>query len=188
MVPTKLNGCAVGRMHSVILDLNVILVVRLQIIQLAFTKTSTNMFIKCFFVVASVLVTSSVAADEPLWYSRIEAEDTTGILKRCEKRKATPVNGSTCGRRPKLCYFDTLDCDGVGAHPATKCFCDGKKGTRTWKCETESCPVYPDPTKTGCGPVVNDPSCPVSAPGAGTCSGADNTEECNYGQSTWYVI
>lgn len=165
------------------------------------------MFVKCFFIVASLLLISGSAAaelsdyrnddellsmshrelqtiTEPAWFNRVAAEDTTGVLKRCSKRTVPPVNGSICSRKPKLCYFDTQDCYGVGAHPATKCFCDGKEGSQTWNCETEVCPVFPDPTKTGCGPVVNDPTCPATG-ASGTCSAIDNPVTCYYGQSEW---
>lgn len=167
------------------------------------------MLVKNFFIVAGLLsIAPNVFADvdseydddelemqngrdlatyiEPLWFERIAEEDTSGLLKRCFKKSVPPMNGSRCSRKAKVCYFDTQDCDGVGAHPVTKCSCDGKAGTQKWDCEPEVCPIYPDPAKTNCGPIVNDPTCP-DIPPSGTCAVTDNPEQCRYGQDSWYV-
>lgn len=111
---------------------------------------------------------------EPRWYSRLELEDETGLLKRCRKRTrsdAPPKDGDRCARTPKMCYFGTQDCDGVGAHPEVKCVCSGgRDGTMKWQCEEEvSCPAYPGPTSQGCPPMgglVNgeSSSCPDTIP------------------------
>lgn len=125
---------------------------------------------------------------EPLWFQRIAEEDESGLLKRCFKKDVPPNNGDRCARRAKVCYFDTQDCDGMGAHPVTKCYCDGRNGSQTWSCEPEACPgVYPDPTRTGCAPIVNDPSCPLGSPTTNACSSVDFPVTCNYQMESWLV-
>lgn len=138
---------------------------------------------------------------EPLWYTRMEAEDDTGLLQRCRKRTrklSPPQSGAPCARRPKLCYFGLQDCDGVGAHPELSCVCDGKDGTQTWQCEPSTCPVYPDPARTRCpadGSQIidhgNDPACPLEMPAARTdCpftppKDSNDYLVCEYGFSNW---
>lgn len=87
----------------------------------------------------TLVLLSGLAAAQyvpPPWWTRISNEDTTGQLRRCFKRTVPPVDGSRCSRNPKLCYFDTQQCAGVGPHPVTKCTCDGN----IWNCAPESCP------------------------------------------------
>lgn len=130
--------------------------------------------------------------DEPAWYHRIEEEDTTGLLKKCSRKTVAPADQSRCGPRKKICYFGTQDCDGVGAHPETACYCDGANpGTRTWMCDDESCPAFPDKEKTRCPPNGeeidhnNDSTCPVDPPGGGVCTAAQEGVTCSYGINKW---
>lgn len=146
---------------------------------------------------------------EPLWYSRMETKDDTGLLKRCKRRTRNgtpPKHGNPCARRPKICYFGTQDCDGLGAHPEKMCVCDGRDGTMTWRCEEEvACPPFPDPEKTGCpapaGEKIdhgNADVCPDDDLGfvnlsslftseyvGGDCGEPGTT--CKYGITSWYV-
>lgn len=145
---------------------------------------------------------------EPLWYSRMETEDDTGLLKRCKRRTRNdipPKHGNPCARRPKICYFGTQDCDGVGAHPEKMCVCDGRHGTMMWRCEEEiACPPFPDPSKTGCPAPgeefdhSNADACPdedlgivnlsslIGAEFVGGSCGEPGTT-CKYGITSWCV-
>lgn len=132
--------------------------------------------------------------ETPLWYARMENEDTTGLLRKCMRRQTAPTNGEHCGNDEKLCYFETQDCDGVGAHPLKRCYCDGVTGSRQWQCEDEQCPIFPDPARTGCAPEGelidhgNDPLCPTDSPlgaGTSTCNAAQDTLQCKYGMESW---
>lgn len=79
---------------------------------------------------------------EPDWWPRIASEDTTGTLRRCARKVAAgvlPVDGSACSLNPKICFFDTQQCTGVGPHPVTKCDCDNA----IWDCDPEPCPPPP---------------------------------------------
>eukprot|EP00545_Synedropsis_sp_CCMP1620_P012301 CAMPEP_0119012356 /NCGR_PEP_ID=MMETSP1176-20130426/6482_1 /TAXON_ID=265551 /ORGANISM="Synedropsis recta cf, Strain CCMP1620" /LENGTH=164 /DNA_ID=CAMNT_0006965293 /DNA_START=120 /DNA_END=614 /DNA_ORIENTATION=+ len=109
----------------------------------------------------------------PDWYDRMQQEDETGMLKKCSKRTRQgklPEIGQKCAKKPKMCYFGTQDCLGVGAHPGNKCFCDGN----TWNCEFTTCPpVLP--------PVVVADVCPSENPSGENnlfCSIVDM--ECSY--------
>lgn len=132
--------------------------------------------------------------EAPLWYARMEDEDTTGTLRRCMRRENTPANGEHCGASEKLCFFETQDCDGVGAHPLKRCHCDGEDGNQQWSCTDEQCPIYPDPARTGCAPEDeevdhgNDPLCPNDSPlgaGTSTCSSDQDKLQCHYGTESW---
>ena len=91
----------------------------------------------------------SVGSDGPLllrrrelaasWWKRIKESSPEKDLKECAKRKGTPKTGDKCGRDTKTCFFGTQDCPSVGAHPTTKCKCNGK--SRTWTCVDEACPA-----------------------------------------------
>lgn len=132
--------------------------------------------------------------ETPLWYARVENDDTTGLLRKCMRRQDPPTTGDHCGHDEKICFFETQDCDGVGAHPMQRCYCDGLHGSQQWQCEEEQCPIYPDPAKTGCAPEGeeidhgNDSSCPSESPlGAGEsyCSEEQDTLQCHYGVESW---
>lgn len=155
------------------------------------------MFAKNLLLVAVLQLCMQASAQyvRPLWYDRLEEEDDSGLLKRCFKRQGVPPQqGRRCARRPKLCYFGTQDCDGVGAHPETRCFCDGHAGSRTWNCTIETCPVL-DSTNTGCpepGQPIdhgNSDSCPDNSPISGgetdSCTSANDGVSCTYGQESW---
>lgn len=127
---------------------------------------------------------------ERAWYKRMKDEDTTGLVKRCMKRSVAPGNGTRCSRFEKVCFFGTLDCDGVGGHPKTMCQCDGA----AWTCVDEACPKFPDPERTGCpekGEVIdhdNDLRCPIDSPleqFQGTCTTEQDGASCSYGQESW---
>ena len=125
---------------------------------------------------------------EPLWWDRISTEFDGINLQKCTKKSEAPDNGSRCSRA-KTCFFGTQDCDGIGAHPETKCFCDGKDGSRTWQCKVETCPAYSH-SSTSCpadgGDIDhgNDSSCPIEVQYGGTCS-VQNDVECIYGTEKW---
>lgn len=136
---------------------------------------------------------------EPLWYPRMEAEDETGLLHRCMRRTrkdSPPKDGDPCARRPKMCYFGTQDCDGVGAHPEIMCVCDGRDGTMKWLCEESvSCPPA---RETGCpapcqeGDPRNSVFCPDEEPAFGeNCpielQGFDipSAPQCLYQLNSW---
>lgn len=100
------------------------------------------------FAVAPVepMVTSPPDSDpmpEPAWWPRIAATFNGTNLKKCRKRKDRPPSaGKRCQREAKTCFFGTQLCpNGVGPHPATRCFCDGIHGDRVWTCDEAECPA-----------------------------------------------
>lgn len=148
---------------------------------------------------------------EPLWYSRIEAEDETGLLSRCLEwhNSRPPKHGALCTSEPAVCYFGTQDCDGVGAHPEIMCVCDGQQQDGTmgrWQCDEErmACPLFPDPTRTGCaapGEEIDHGNAAVCLEedqgnfNLGNLQGCEFVEGtcgepgtiCYYGSVSWYV-
>ena len=124
---------------------------------------------------------------EPLWWDRISTEFDGINLQKCNKQSEAPDNGSRCSKKPTTCFFGTQDCDGIGAHPRTKCFCDGNQ----WQCKVETCPASSHSSMhTSCpaggGDIDhgNDSSCPIEVPYSGTCS-VQNDIECIYGTEKW---
>lgn len=116
---------------------------------------------------------------KPAWYDMLSSE-FTGYppLKRCFKRTEPPVNGTTCGGKPKTCFFGDLQCS-EGPAPDTKCVCND----RVWICEESLCP--------SCPVVINNPpQCPEEPPSnfGGPCppgSGDEPYYSCSWGQEEW---
>lgn len=95
---------------------------------------------------AEPMVITSPGADlmpEPSWWPRIAATFDGTNLQKCMKRMDTPpAAGQRCQRKAKTCFFGTKQCpNGVGPHPATRCFCDGIHGDRVWACAEAECPA-----------------------------------------------
>ena len=105
------------------------------------------MFLKNFCTLRLTLSLVNGNNAEPLWWDRISTEFDGGYLETCVSESEAPVDGTRCPNiLPETCFFGTQDCDGVGAHPETKCFCDGETGSQEWKCEEETCPAFPPPS------------------------------------------
>lgn len=85
----------------------------------------------------------SVPLAEPVWWPRVSANFVGTNLRLCKKRKgAPPLEGMACQKEPKTCFFGVQQCpNGVGAHPVTRCFCDGQHGDRVWTCGEAECPT-----------------------------------------------
>jgi hypothetical protein len=145
------------------------------------------------------LQTITGTSNEPLWWSRISSGFNGVNLARCEQKSDPPVTGSKCPKVPKTCFFGTQDCDGYGAHPTSRCFCDGSAGSRSWKCIEEKCPVFPPPS-SGCtadgraNHSSSDPLCPDLGPlsvgggSPGSCVTRLFDKQCSYGSEKWYVF
>ena len=102
--------------------------------------------------------------EPPPWWDRLQEQDTSGFLRTCQRwvrRGLVPRSSRPCGVRPKLCYFDTQECPGVGPHPVTRCECvrvnaNYRYGTRRarhahrWSCRRETCPVKELPPDGSC--------------------------------------
>ena len=82
------------------------------------------------------------------WWERIKKTYPNEDLKPCARRQRAPTTGDKCAKKAKTCFFETQECPSVGAHPMTKCTCDGKRPNNgKWTCVPEPCPV--DTPQTG---------------------------------------
>ena len=149
------------------------------------------MFLKNFCTLLLTLSLVNGKHAEPLWWDRISTEFDSVNLETCASESEAPVNGASCLNMPETCFFGTQDCDGVGAHPETKCVCDDEDGSQEWKCEEETCPAFPPPF-AGC-PVggggidhENDPLCPEFHSYTTLCAQIDLV--CHYGTEEWCVF
>jgi hypothetical protein len=147
------------------------------------------MFLKNFCTLLLTLSLVNGSDAEPLWWNRISTESDSVNLETCASESEAPINGTSCPNIPETCFFGTQDCDGVGAHPETKCVCDDEAGSQEWKCEEETCPAFPPPS-SGC-PVgggdidhENDPSCPMEIPGVPSLCIQPGLK-CSYGTEKW---
>jgi hypothetical protein len=102
----------------------------------------------------------------PIWWEQVKETFKKGKhsrLKRCSMRKTPPLEGESCSKKPKTCFFGSQLCPDILDYPTLKCDCKKRK----WTCKMEQCS-----------------RCPIARPKEGdSCS--IPTLACNYDVQQW---
>jgi len=79
------------------------------------------------------------SASSAAWWSMVSSNFKGKNLSTCADRNdIPPEHGSSCSNKIKTCFFGTMTCPS-GQNPATRCYCDGKLGSKKWSCSTMTC-------------------------------------------------